>query len=175
MKKTGALFIICLLIVALSKQVFAQQTNEYYLGVFSNTTGTIKFTMGVYPSSINQSKKNDGTLYSVMSVALVNNEKAEPIEWNDFKIYILLKDGTLVYNFLTTATTGEYACKYQVAPGTTHMQYYCYDKIFSATDIEKVWLHFGDSQFQPLFLYKDEIPAEKKAPATTPSKKSGKL
>ena len=133
------------------------QTNDYYLGVFSNTTNTIKFTIGVYPNSINQSKKNDGTLYSAMRIALVNNELADTIVWNDFKIYVLLKDGTLFYNFLTNAETGEYACKYKVAPGTTHLQYYCYDKIFSASDIEKVWLCFSDSEFKPLFLYKYEL------------------
>lgn len=151
---------MCFLVLS-TFQAYAQQTNEYYLGVFSNTTGTIKFTMGAYPNSINQSKKNDGTLYTAMKVALVNNVTAEPIEWNDFKIYILLKDGTLFYNFLTTATTGEYACKYQVAPGTTHMQYYCFDKIFLASDIDKMWLSFSDSEFQHLYLYKDEIPADK--------------
>jgi hypothetical protein len=173
MKKMRVLLLSCFLLFIGAMQGYAQQTSEYYLGVFSNSTNTIKFTMGAYPNSINHGKKNDGSLYTVMTVALVNNEKAEPIEWNDFKIYILLKDGTLLYNFLTTATTGEYACKYQVAPGTTHMQYYCFDKIFSATDIDKVWLHFGDSQFQHLYLYKDEIPADKAA-AATPSKKSGK-
>jgi hypothetical protein len=173
MKRTGTIFIACVILFMVAGNACAQQVNEYYLGVFSNTTSTIKFTMGAYPHSINHSKKSDGSLYTVMRVALVNNEKADPIEWNDFKIYILLKDGTLVYNFLTTATSGEYACKYQVAPGTTHMQYYCYDKIFSASDIDKVWLHFGDSVFQPLYLYKDEVP-EEKAPAAVPSKKSGK-
>ena len=173
MKIIGTLFLALYLVLACKTHVHAQQTNEYYLGVFSNSTNTIKFTMGAYPHSINQSKKNDGTLYSAMRVALVNNEKADPIEWNDFKIYILLKDGTLFYNFLTNATTGEYACKYQVAPGTTHMQYYCFDKIFAASDIDKIWLSFSDSEFKPLYLYKDEVPA-KKAPSETPAKKSDK-
>ena len=173
MKKISVLFLSFFLLLVGAQRLHAQQTNEYYLGVFSNTTNTIKFTMGAYPNSINQSKKNDGTLYTAMRVALVNNEKADTIEWNDFKIYILLKDGTLFYNFLTNATIGEYACKYQVAPGTTHMQYYCFDKIFSAADIDKVWLCFSDSEFKPLYLYKDEVPTDK-TPAVDPAKKSGK-
>lgn len=172
MKKSRILFLASALLL-LSTKFACAQTNEYYLGVFSNNLNTIKFTMGAYPNSINQSKKNDGTLYTAMRVALVNNEHAEPIEWNDFKIYILLKDGTLFYNFLTNATTGEYACKYQVAPGTTHMQYYCFDKIFLASDIDKVWLSFSDSEFKALYLYKDEITTEKTIPEK-PSKKSGK-
>ena len=168
MKKRFLIPILFLCMILFHNTVIAQ-TADYYLGVFSNTTNTIKFTIGVYPNSINQSKKNDGTLYSAMRVALVNNELAEPIEWNDFKIYILLKDGTLFYNFLTTATTGEYACKYQVAPGTTHLQYYCYDKVFTEVDIEKVWLCFSDSEFKPLFLYKDEV---KKTEEENSAKKS---
>jgi hypothetical protein len=170
MKKRFLFPIIFLYLTAFQNSAIAQ-TTDYFLGVFSNTTNTIKFTIGVYPNSINQSKKNDGTLYTAMRVALVNNEFAEPMEWNDFKVYVLLKDGTLFYNFLTNATTGEYACKYQVTPGTTHLQYYCYDKIFSATDIDKVWLCFSDSEFKPLFLYKDEVKNTEDKNAT---KKSGK-
>jgi len=133
------------------------QINEYYLGVFSNTTNTIKFTIGAYPSSVNQSKRNDGTIYTAMRIAIINNEKAEPIEWSDYKIYILLKDGSLFYNFLTNTTTGDYACKYTVQPGETHLQFVCFEKIFNSSDIDKVWLSFSDNQFLPLFLYKDEI------------------
>jgi hypothetical protein len=156
MKKRFLFPIIFLCLTAFQNSAMAQ-TTDYYLGVFSNTTNTIKFTIGVYPNSVNQSKKNDGTLYTAMRVALVNNEFADTIKWNDFKIYILLKDGTLFYNFLTNAQYGEYACKYQVAPGTTHMQYYCYDKIFIAGEVDKVWLCFSDSEFKPLFLFKDEV------------------
>ena len=133
------------------------QPNQYYLGVFSNTTNSIKFTIGAYPNSVNQSKRNDGTIYTAMRIAIINNEKAEPIEWSDYKIYILLKDGSLFYNFLTSASAGDYACKYTVQPGETHLQFACFEKIFYSTDIDKVWLSFSDNQFLPLFLYTDEV------------------
>ncbi len=142
------------------------QTNDYYLGVFSNTTKTIKFTIGAYPNSISQSKRNDGVIYSAMRIAIVNNEKAEAIEWSDYKIYILLKDGTLFYNFLTNVSTGDYACKYTVNPGETHLQFVCFEKVFSANDVDKIWLSFSDHQFLSLFLYKDDV--QPKSPATNP-------
>lgn len=151
------------------------QTSDYFLGVFSNTTKTIKFTIGAYPNSISQSKRNDGTIYSAMRIAIVNSEKAEMIEWSDYKIYILLKDGTLFYNFLTNATTGEYACKYSVNPGETHLQYVCFEKVFASADVDKMWLSFSENQFLPLFLYKDEVKPTTPAattPTVTPDKKS---
>lgn len=172
MKKTTA-FCSFLLFGLLLTHICNAQINEYYLGVFSNHTNSIKFTIGAYPNTVSQSKRNDGSIYSAMRIAIVNNEQAEPIVWSDYKIYILLKDGTLFYNFLTNATTGEYSCKYTVDPGTTHLQLVCFEKIFTATDVEKIWLSFSDSQFLPLIKYKDEVePAEPVAPADAKSKKS---
>ncbi|ABG59984.1 hypothetical protein [Cytophaga hutchinsonii] len=171
MKKTFRFFPVILLVFIFSQACHAQ-VNEYFLGVFSNQANTIKFTIGAYPNTVNQSKRNDGSIYSAMRIAIVNNEHAEPIVWSDYKIYILLKDGTLFYNFLTNATTGEYACKYTVEPGSTHLQLVCFEKIFTGTDVEKIWLSFSDSQFLPLIIYKDEVkPEQDVTSGSTPSKK----
>lgn len=167
------LFIGFLQIQTLQAQTLVQP-NQYYLGVFSNTTNSIKFTIGAYPNSVNQSKRNDGSIYTAMRIAIINNEKAEPIEWSDYKIYVLLKDGSLFYNFLTNASAGDYACKYIVQPGETHLQFVCFEKIFNSTDIDKVWLSFSDNQFLPLFLYTDEVKPtteESEKNATKPAKK----
>ncbi len=165
-------FCTVFLLTFLFSQACQAQVNEYFLGVFSNHTNTIKFTIGAYPNTVNQSKRNDGSIYSAMRIAIVNNEQAEPIVWSDYKIYILLKDGTLFYNFLTNATTGEYACKYTVEPGSTHLQLVCFEKIFTGDDVEKIWLSFSDSQFLPLIIYKDEVKPETPVnPEVTPSKK----
>jgi len=173
MKNLFHLFCFCLTIVFLTNTAYGQ-SNEYYLGLLSNTSKTIKFTIYAYPGSVSQVKRNDGSVYSGMRIAIINDEKAEPIEWSDYKIYILLKDGTLFYNFLTTAATGDYACKYTVPPGEKHLQFACFEKVFTAADIDKVWLSFSANQFLPLFLYKDEdkpttTPAEE--PAINPTKK----
>ncbi|MBC7450496.1 MAG: hypothetical protein H7259_03310, partial [Cytophagales bacterium] len=139
------------------------QINEYYLGVFSNEGNTIKFTIGAYPHSISQSKRTDGTFYTAMRVAIINNEKAAPIIWSDYKIYILLKDGSLFYNFLTNASAeSDFGCKYTVAPGTTHIQLFCFEKLFTNSEIDKVWLSLGDNKFLPLVSYIDNknIPAD---------------
>jgi hypothetical protein len=170
-------YVLALIIFVCIGNNIQAQSNEYYLGVFSNTTSTIKFTIGAYPNTISQSTRSDGTIFSAMSVAIVNNEKAEPIIWSDYKMYVLLKDGTLFYNFLTNSTTGDYACKYTVPTGETHLQYYCFEKVFSATDIDKVWLSFSDSHFQPLMLYKDTFTPETaptETPAPSPAKKPAK-
>ncbi len=168
MKKNSLLLFVFTLFLLSTQYIQAQTTSEYYLGVFSNTSNTIKFTIGAYPNTISQSKRSDGTIFSAMRIAIVNNEKAEPIVWNDYKMYILLKDGTLFYNFLTNATTGDYACKYTVPTGETHLQYICFEKIFSAADIDKVWLSFSDSHFQPLLLYKDTFTPQTPTPTETP-------
>lgn len=156
--------VMVLIAFAFSTSCITAQINEYYLGVFSNEGNTIKFTIGAYPNSISQSKRTDGTFYTAMKVAVINNEKAEPIVWNDYKIYILLKDGTLFYNFLTNATNNDYSCKYTVNPGETHIQFFCFEKLFTNPEVDKVWLSLGDNKFLPLIRYIDH-----KEPQTVPT------
>lgn len=151
--------IILLLLICCSYLLQAQHTNpmnEYYLEVISNPSNSIHLTIGAYPQSISANKRADGTIFSVMKVALINNIKAQTFAWKDYKIYILTKSGELFYNFTTSASSGDYSCQYPIAPGETHIQFFCFEKLFLGSDIEKVWVSFADNQFIALNYFVDD-------------------
>jgi hypothetical protein len=67
-------------------------------------------------------------------------------------VYILLKNGTLFYNYITAAKEGELACNYVVKPNETHIQYVCFEKDFDINQIDKVYLSLLDNKFFPLII-----------------------
>jgi hypothetical protein len=147
--------------------------NEYYLEVISNQSGSINLTIGAYPQSISPNKRDDGSIFTVMKVALINNVNAQTFNWKDYKMYILTKQGELLYNFTTTATTGDYACTYSIKPSETHLQFFCFEKLLSASDIDKIWISFSDNKFIALTYFVDDktkTPEEQaKQKITTPT------
>lgn len=160
MKKT----FLVIIGIALSLLTYAQtptpttptSMNEYYLEVISNQSGTINLTIGAYPQSISPNKRDDGSIFTIMKVALINNANAQTFNWKDYKMYILTKQGELLYNFTTTATAGDYACTYAIPPGETHLQFFCFEKLLSASDIDKIWIGFSDNKFISLTYFVDD-------------------
>ncbi|MFN8414929.1 MAG: hypothetical protein U0U66_01215 [Cytophagaceae bacterium] len=158
--------------------------NEYYLEVISNQSGTINLTIGAYPQSISPNKRDDGSIFSIMKVALINGTNAQAFNWKDYKMYILTKQGELLYNFTTTAQYGDYACTYTIKPGETHLQFFCFEKLLAPADIDKVWIGFSDNKFIALTYFVDDktkTPEEQakqkittpSIPSTTPTQPSG--
>jgi hypothetical protein len=132
------------------------QENEYFLESIRNGDGTVDFTVATYPISITPNKREDGSYFTIMKMAVVNNPKANDLIWNDYKIYILTKDGQLFFNYTPSMNEGEYACNYTVTKGSTHQQWLCFDTIFNLNDIEKIWISFGDNQFISLIHFVDD-------------------
>jgi hypothetical protein len=147
--------VLYLLFTFISLNSFSQE-NEYYLESISNGTGTVDFTVATYPISITPNKREDGSYFTIMKMAVVNNPKANELIWNDYKVYILTKEGKLFFNYTPSMNTGEYACSYTVNKGETHLQWLCFDTVFNIQDIEKIWISFGDNQFIPLIHFVDD-------------------
>jgi hypothetical protein len=114
-----------------------------YLEIISNPDKTIDFTLGIYPETYEYNYEGK---YSTMVLRVLNNSK-ESLNWKDYKIYILLKDNTLFYNYKTKASSGLYGCNYSIETGGSNDQRVCFSKKFDVEDIEKVWLSFDDAQF----------------------------
>ena len=135
---------------------FAQNANSFYYEKIATPDKTISFTFGVYHGSMEYVTKNDGSGYSKMVIAVINDAKADDFYWSDYKVYILLKSGDLLYNYTTEAKTDNFACKYTVPAGETHKQSACFAKKFVAGDIQKIWLSFSDTQFFKLIYDENE-------------------
>lgn len=148
MKQKHFLVFLVLFSVLSSVSNSAKAQNEsYYYELIANPTKTVNFLIGFYYTRNEYITRDDGTGYTKVRMAIINRKGANTFKWDDYKIYILLKDGTLFYNYTTTAKDGELACRWSVEADANHIQYVCFEKAFDVDNIERVWLSMGDDKF----------------------------
>jgi hypothetical protein len=140
---------ILLLVFAATAGLFAQETNEPY---FSQVVATpdktsLNFTIFIFHHKHRWVESETEGNYSVVSMVVQNDKNAKPLQWEDYKIYFLLKDGTLFHNYTTVAKTGNYACQYTVETGQQHVQLICFGKRFDPKDVERVWIKMTHTNF----------------------------
>jgi len=124
----------------------AQTTKEdpVYLETISNSSKSINFIAGVYPKTLVYSEANENTKLTLR----VLNNATDSYKWKDYKVYIMLKDNSLFYNYTTKAETGEFACNYTIDGNKGyHDQTVCFSKKFGSDDIKQMWISFGDDTF----------------------------
>ncbi|MBX9782188.1 MAG: hypothetical protein K2X48_02740 [Chitinophagaceae bacterium] len=80
-------------------------------------------------------------------MVIINKEGADLFKWSDYKIYVMLKNGDLFYNYTTKAQDGDLACTWTARAGETHVQYLCFDKAFDVNQIDRVWPGMSDNKF----------------------------
>lgn len=131
----------------------SQEKVPFFYESISNPEKTIDYAFGVYPTRSEYIRNSNGGGYTKMRVAVINYSKQD-LKWNDYKVYILLKNGDLFYNYTTAAKEGELACNYVVKPNETHIQYVCFEKDFDINQIDRVYLSLLDNKFFPL-IYND--------------------
>lgn len=124
----------------------AQSEPFLYQSIF-NADSSINFMIGFFHTKSEYITRDDGTGYTKMRMAVINKENARPFRWDDYKVYLLLKNGDLFYNYTTKAAEGELACKWTVQPAQNHIQSLCFDKAFEVNQIERVWLSMSDNRF----------------------------
>jgi hypothetical protein len=143
MKKLGVIMIMGFSIL-FAKAGFSQTANDaVYLETISTPDKSMDFIAGVYPNTYYYNVSGD---YSTLTLKVLNNSSTS-LGWNDYKVYILLKDGTLFYNYKTKAESGEYSCVYTVPTGTANSQSVAFSGKFDIHDISSVYLSFSDSKF----------------------------
>jgi hypothetical protein len=130
------------------------QENEesYYYERIANPDETLNFVFGFYPEKFSWHESKDSK-YTSIPAAVINQPKAKPLAWRDYKVYIMLKDGTLFNSYTTVAKTGKFACQYTVQPGDKHYQHFNFSKKFKPQQILHIWLKLTDGNFIKL-LYK---------------------
>lgn len=127
-------------------KITAQMTakDPVYIETIANSSKTTEFILGIYPRTYKWSESLEA---SQLTMRILNKAKAD-YKWEDYKVYILLKDNSLFYNYKTKAESGEYACKYTITgDGGFNDQVLCFDKKFDVKDIKTIWVSFGDNTF----------------------------
>jgi hypothetical protein len=127
--------------------VYPQKSQEpYFSQIVSTPDKTLNFYIFVFHYKYRWVESPKEGNYSTISMVVQNKNQTKPLKWEDYKIYFLLKDGTLFHNYTTVAKTGNYACKYTVEPGKQHVQLLCIAKKFESSQVERVWVkmtHFN--------------------------------
>ena len=146
-KKLLLLTMICVAFIMAAPVTVKAQADYYYYESISNPSKTINFLIGVYVTKNEFITRDDGTGYTKIRMAVINQEGANTLKWSDYKIYIKLKNNDMFYNYTTQAKDGDLACTWSVEPGTNHVQYICFDKAFDIDQIDMIWLGMADNKF----------------------------
>ena len=152
MKSLSYVFVVAAFILMPMKQIFAQEITSkspVYMEVISTPDKSINLILGLYPETYQYNSSSD---YSYMTLRILN-QAATSFEWADYKIYIMLNDNTMFYNYKTQASSGNFNCKYTVEAGASNDQKVCFSKKFNYSDIAKAWISFGDDKFFNLVFY----------------------
>jgi hypothetical protein len=154
MKKSNLLlvFAFCMFF---TYSVKAQMTakDPVYIETISNSSKTTEFILGVYPKTFVYSSANEN---SKLTMKILNKASGD-YKWKDYKVYILLKDNTLFYNYTTKAESGDFACTYTIdGDKGVHEQTLCFSKKFDVDDIKIMWVCFGDDTFIKLTYAKGD-------------------
>lgn len=144
----AALLLLCLF-------AKADTGKPFYYELISNESKTTNFVFGFYPTTYSYVEGKDVDGYTNIKSAIINNAKGR-LEWENYKINILLKTGKLIRSYTTVAKEGDYACNFSVSAGDTHYQYFCFHDKFTDADIDKVWLVLGDDQIFVLSYNKND-------------------
>ena len=146
-KKLLLLTLICVAAIMAAPVTAKAQSDYYYYESISNPSKTINFLIGVYVNKNEFITRDDGTGYTKIRMAVINQEGANTLKWNDYKIYIKLKNNDLFYSYTTKAEDGDLACTWSVEAGKNHIQYVCFDKAFDTEQIDMIWLGMSDNKF----------------------------
>ncbi len=147
------LMLVALLLLSIAAN--AQKKNPFYYELISNDSKTINFVFGFYPTTYSYVEGKDVDPYTSVKAAVINNAK-NSLDWNNYKIMIMLKSGKLIRSYTTVAKDGDYSCEYNVKGSETHYQYFCFHNKFTNEDIDKVWLVMGDDQIFNLMYDKND-------------------
>lgn len=129
----------------------AQKPQAYFYERIATPNEQVNFVFGFYHDKYTW-KESQNNSYTSIPGAVINNKQALAVNWKDYKVFIMLRDGTLFRNYTTTAKSGRYLCKYLVQPGETHYQDFAFDKKFKPGEILYVWLELKHSNFVKLLL-----------------------
>lgn len=146
------IFLVAFMALGAMQTVKAQMSSDdpVYIETVSNPTKTINLIMALYPKTYKWSESLEA---SQITLRLLN-QSTQDFEWTDYKVYILLKDNTLIYNYKTQAADGDFDCTYTIPGNTTlHDQIVCFDYKFDIKDIKSVWVSFDSGKFFELFFY----------------------
>ncbi len=94
------LTIVILVFIVVSGLCAQKKTEPYFYQVVTTPDKTsLNFNLFVFHHKYRWVESTTEGNYSVVSIVTQNHKNAKPLDWKDYKIYFLLKDGTLFHNY----------------------------------------------------------------------------
>lgn len=151
MKRKTIVLLIVLFIGGLYFLPAQEESESYYYESIANPNKTLNFVFGFYAEKFAWFESKSSS-YTSIPGAVINQPGAQPLVWKDFKVFIMLKDGTLFNSYTTVAETGKFACQYTVQPEEKHYQTFNFHNKFKPQQILHVWLKLTDGNFIKLLF-----------------------
>jgi hypothetical protein len=123
---------------------FANAGSPFYYESISNPLKTIDYVFGFYHTIYSVSTASDNKEYVAITGAVINNADYE-LKWGNYYVAVLLKNGSLVFNYKTAATSGDYANFFTVAAKKTQFTKFCFHTVFKPDDIQAVFIFDKDN------------------------------
>jgi|GEM_PF-701052 len=161
MKTRGSILIFLVMVTLLfisvgNVLVYPQKGKEpYFSQVVTTPDKTLNFNIFVFHYKYRWIESPTEGNFSTVSMVIQNKNQTKTLKWEDYKIYVLLKDGTLFHNYTTVAKSGNYSCRYSVGAGKQHVQVLCFAKKFTPSQIERIWVKMTHFNFIRM-LYKSK-------------------
>jgi len=131
------------------------QDKPFYFEHIFNELKTTNFVFAFYPSSYQHFElKEQDTCTTFKSFTI--NKAATILNWNGYKVRLLLKDGRQVNSLIAAAKEGRMACSYSIPVGENHTQFFCFPEKFTGDDINTIWLVMEDDKKFELEIYKGD-------------------
>ena len=113
--------------------------SPFYYEVISNSDKSIDYSIGFYQTLYTISEASDNKAYVAYSGSVINNSTYS-LKWETYHMAVLLKNGDLVFNYVTAAESGEYDCTFSVAYNETRYTKFCFHTVFKPEEIQDVYL-----------------------------------
>jgi hypothetical protein len=130
------------LLILLGVALFTQTAfggNPFYYEGISNPDKSTDYSVVFFSTHYTISEASDNKAYVAYSGSVINNS-VYSLKWETYHIAVLLKNGDLVFNYITAAEDGEYDCTFTVGYKETHLTKFCFHTVFKPDEIQHVYL-----------------------------------
>ena len=141
------LTVLVLAMMVFSPVLDAQKKKEpYFYQVVATPNKSLNFNLYAFHYKYRWVESEAAGNYTRVSL-VVQNKSSKALNWKDYKIYFLLKDGTLFHNYTTSAKKGNFMCRYTIEPDGQQVQFICFAKKFNPRDVDRAWIKMTNANF----------------------------
>ena len=151
--KTKILIIV--FFICITSGLYSEKNQDpYYWESIATPNKSLNFSVLLFHQEYNWTESKVDGKYSRLTLSVKNKNKDKPLKWNNYTVYLQMKDNTMFHNYKTVAKSGKYANSYSVVSDKIRYQYVCFAKKFNPDNIKRVYLKMTAGNFITLRYFK---------------------